>query len=201
MEKEKKKIVMNRIAKGIIAFAFLVNIGGLIILAATLNSMLGVCEFNGPYQRLDSSLLVPDDEVSNISDCLNMSAEGVAHCLNGHFREIFTYNMTNDYDYDNFSQVDRYIRKYGGDCHESAMWFTRSAQSLGYNAKYVQFTTAFNNDTDPIIRYLHTISIIADEDTYCWLDQGELVSCHDFLSSDAAYDDFTNRSIFQFTLT
>lgn len=193
----------NRLATGLIVFSWLVMLGLVVILGSTVYYMVGSCDFILSYKPLNSSLLVPDGEVSDISDCANMSAEGAAYCLNDHFREIFTYNYTADYDYENFSTVDKYIRQYGGDCHESATWFSKAASDLGYNSKYISFTTGYDNNTnqsEPIIRYLHALAVIADEDGYCFLDQGIMISCNDFLIG-GDLKDFTNRSIFQLTLT
>ena len=164
----------------IITVCFILMLAIEAFLIFTIISMSDVCTFEKPYTPLNDSLLVPDNEVSNLSICANYSASMTSYCLNRLFKEIYVYNVTNDYEYDNFSTVDRYIRQYGGDCHESAMWFTWAGVELGLNSKYLDFTLRYDNDTDPHTRYLHAVAVIADNDAYCLMDQGKSINCYEF---------------------
>ena len=175
----------------IIAVCFILMLAIEIFLIVSIISLTSICDFKRPYIPLNDSLLVPDNETSNLSICSNYSVSKTSYCLNKLFKEIYVYNITEDYSYDNFSTVDRYIRQYGGDCHESAMWFAKAGAELGFNTKYLDFTLRYDNTTEPNTRYLHAIAVIADEDIYCLMDQGKTINCYEFKTKNNGDDNAT----------
>jgi hypothetical protein len=132
------------------------------------------------FKPFNRNLIINASETTDIYQCDDLDLKETSRCLKLLFDEIFNYTVINpDYDYINFSDVDKYLREYGGDCHESAKWFEYAGKELGFHTEYLSFTTAFDNTTTPITRYLHSITAIADDTGYCIFDQGRTV-CQDF---------------------
>lgn len=184
MEKRKTKTV-NRISKAIILVCVIANLLIIISLSYVLHDISESCDIKYDYfhKPLDENFSVNTSAMTNISACANMSSIEASYCLNSLFKEIYVYNVSNDYKYENFSQIDEYVRKYGGDCHESSEWFSKAANKIGYQSSYVPITMGYDNNTEPIIRYMHAFATISDYDAYCILDQN-MVDCHQFNSSE-----------------
>jgi len=182
MKKKNKKSMKKTIIYSLIIGSFIIMLAIEIFLLITVGTLISVCDFHDFYTPLTDPLSIPDNEVTNISKCANYSAVMTSYCLNEMFKEIYVYNVTTDYEYDNFSIIDKYIRQYGGDCHESATWFVKAAEELGVYSEYVDFTLDYDNESDEdyAYRYLHAVAIISDKDAYCLLDQGRTTDCYEF---------------------
>lgn len=149
----------------------------LIILFSSLS-----CEIRFDYlSPFDKNIIVSDEVVTNLNDCKNMTLKDATKCVHEKFVSIFVYNMTYpEYDYKDFETVDLYIRQNGGDCHESAKWYYYAGKELGFESKYVEFVTGYDNTTKPITQYLHAFAVISDNTGYCVMDQN-IMKCEDFL--------------------
>jgi len=184
MKSNDKQSKKRKIFMWIVVVCFVLMLVIEIFLVISIYSLSSVCKIDRVYKPLNDLLLVSDNEVSNISICSNYSASMTSYCLNRLFEEIYVYNITEDYEYGNFSSVDRYIRQYGGDCHESAVWFTKAGEELGLNSRYLDFVLRYDNSTEPHIRYMHAVAVIADDNAYCIMDQGKTINCYEFKSKN-----------------
>jgi len=92
-------------------------------------------------------------------ECINLSLEDTAYCLNNYVKSIHKYRKNKD---SNVLTLEE-LKEQGGDCKDWTDLYCDYGEELGFNVKR------------PVIKIRedswHTFAIISDETGYCLLDQ------------------------------
>ena len=100
----------------------------------------------------------PTLSINDDNNCINLSLELTAKCLNKKVISFYKYNITNLEREMNLSE----LKELGGVCHDYAEYYYDNTPNNFYRKKV---TMDLDNETS------HMITIISDSTGYCSLDQ------------------------------
>ncbi len=98
-------------------------------------------------------------DVDSPGECMNLSMEDTAYCLNNYVRGIYSYKARPDIENPTLEE----LKEEGGDCKNWAELYVGHIDNLGFYSEMPLI------DTSDMKR--HTFAIISDDTGYCILDQ------------------------------
>jgi len=155
--KRHKRIVRTQ---NVIRFSKVFLFFGVLIL-----SIISVYNFD--FGKPDIQELVNSEAYLNGPDCVNLSFQDTAICLNDFARDNFYYNVTDD-DWD--LTIQDMIER-GGDCRDWTNFYQDYMEYYGYgNSQRVKIFV----EKEGITSYYHVFLIISHSSGYCHMDIKDL---------------------------
>jgi hypothetical protein len=127
--------------------------------------------FNSVYSEIKSQATIQSSqniEVSNISQCSNMSLENTSLCLIKYVRTFYNYTVRTD-----IPRTEEDIRMNGGDCYDYTELYIRYAKELGFYGYHVPIQVTEKKN--------HGFAVMSNKEGYCILDEIGNPKCEEFI--------------------
>ena len=104
-------------------------------------------------------------QISNISQCSNMSLKNTSYCLRDYVSTFYNYTVRTD-----IPRTEEDIRLNGGDCYDYANLYEGYAKELGFYGYHESISVTKDIN--------HGFAVISDKEGYCILDQTDYPKCN-----------------------